>query len=170
MTDAHPIKAPHWQSTVRERLLLYGHRNWIVVADAAYPAQSKPGIETILADADQISTLQFVWQAIGECRHIQAHVYTDSELEFLAESDAPGIQLYQRQLHDMLAGGNRKQLAHEQIIARLDQSAQVFRILIIKTKTTIPYTSVFFELDCDYWSAEAEGRLRRMIEASNGIA
>jgi hypothetical protein len=35
--------------------------------------------------------------------------------------------------------------------------------LIIKTELTIPYTSVFFELECGYWNAEAEERLRAGI-------
>ena len=48
----------------------------------------------------------------------------------------------------------------------LDQSAQLFRVLIIKTEMTIPYTSVFFELDCGYWNADAEQRLREAIAAS----
>ncbi len=57
-------------------------------------------------------------------------------------------------------------IPHEQIIAKLDQSAQVFRILIVKTDMTIPYTSIFFELDCGYWDAEAEQRLRQSILVS----
>jgi len=66
----------------------------------------------------------------------------------------------------MLDGSNRKALEHEQIIAKLDHSAEVFRILIIKTKMTIPYTTVFFELDCGYWNAAAEDRLRQAMKAS----
>jgi hypothetical protein len=57
-------------------------------------------------------------------------------------------------------------MPHEQIIARLDQTAQVFRMLIIKTKLAIPYTSIFFELDCGYWTPEAEQRLRQAMAAS----
>jgi hypothetical protein len=56
-----------------------------------------------------------------------------------------------------------KQLPHEQIIQKLDQSAQVFSILIVKTDMTIPYTTVFFELDCGYWNAGAEERLREAM-------
>jgi hypothetical protein len=44
----------------------------------------------------------------------------------------------------------------------------MFRILIVKTDMIIPYTSVFFELDCGYWNAEAEGRLRGSMKASQG--
>ena len=79
-----------------------------------------------------------------------------------------GFTAYRRQLDELLVGSSRKQLPHEEIIARLDQSAQVFRILIVKTDMTIPYTSVFFELDCGYWNADAEGRLRRSMQSSVG--
>jgi hypothetical protein len=30
---------------------------------------------------------------------------------------------------------------------------------------TIPYTSVFFELECGYWDAASEKRLRELIPA-----
>ena len=33
-------------------------------------------------------------------------------------------------------------------------------MLIIKTPMTLPYTSVFFQLECGYWNAESEQQLR----------
>ena len=42
-----PAPRPAWRATLDERLPLLGHRNWIVVADAAYPWQASAGIETI---------------------------------------------------------------------------------------------------------------------------
>jgi hypothetical protein len=87
----------------------------------------------------------------------------DFELGFVEEKDAPGVSDYRVQLDKVLYGGHLHRLPHEQIIHKLDQSAQLFRILIIKTEMTIPYTSVFFELDCGYWNAEAEERLRQTI-------
>jgi hypothetical protein len=36
---------------------------------------------------------------------------------------------------------------------------------VIKTPSLLPYSSVFINLDCGYWSAEAEERLRRRIKA-----
>ena len=73
---------------------------------------------------------------------------------------------YRQQLDSLLYGRSVNCIPHEQIIAKLDQSAQVFRILIVKTDMTIPYTSIFFELDCGYWDAEAEQRLRQSILVS----
>jgi L-fucose mutarotase/ribose pyranase (RbsD/FucU family) len=155
-----------WERQLRESLPLFGHRNWIVIADAAYPAQSRPGIETVLAAGDQISVARKALAAIRNYKHIRARVHMDRELRFLAESDAPGVTAYRRQLDALFQDSNRSEVLHEQIIARLDQSARLFRILIIKTEMTIPYTSVFFELDCGYWDANAEKRLRQTIHAA----
>ena len=168
MCDATSKAISGWERRLRELLPVYGHRNWIVVADAGYPAQSKPGIETIVAGADQIDAVRAVLQAIAACNHIRANVYTDSELCFVDDNDAPGVSAYREQLDALLAHASRKQQLHEEIIAKLDQSAQIFCILIVKTTLTIPYTSVFFELDCGYWNAEAEDRLRHAIEVSEG--
>jgi hypothetical protein len=58
--------------------------------------------------------------------------------------------------------GNREArvLPHQQMIAKLDESAKMFRVLIFKSTLAIPYTSVFLEMDCGYWTSEAEQRLR----------
>jgi hypothetical protein len=145
-------------------LPLFGHRNWIVIADSAYPAQSDPGIETIVAGEDQIQVVRKVLDEIAVCKHISVNVYTDLELGFVEEDDAPGVTEFRQQLQASFNGANVKQLAHEQIIAKLDGCAQLFQILIIKTNLTIPYTSVFFELDCGYWNVEAEQRLRQAMK------
>jgi L-fucose mutarotase/ribose pyranase (RbsD/FucU family) len=164
----HPTDAPpEWERQFRTLLPLYGHRNWIVVADSAYPAQSRPGIETLVADDEQIPVVRTVLDAITTAPHVHARVYTDRELPFVAETDAPGVADYRRELAEVLAGRPIETLPHEQIIHKLDESAQLFRILILKTDMTIPYTSVFFELDCGYWNAEAEQRLRQAILVSD---
>jgi len=152
--------ASEWDQKLRNVLPLFGHRNWIVVADAAYPMQSNPGIETIFADADSTRVLQTVVDSIAASTHVCARVYLDAELRLVAEEDAHGVAKYQQQLDELLQHGSPVHLPHEQIIAKLDESAKLFRILIIKTPMTIPYTSVFFELDCGYWNAAFEQRLR----------
>jgi len=155
-----------WEATLETRLPLFGHRNWIVVADSAYPAQSKTGIETVVTRADQIHVLRKVIDAIADSPHIRANAYLDAELEFVAETDAPGVANYRHELAVLLADSAQIRLPHDQIIARLDESAQAFRILIFKTDLIIPYTSVFFELECGYWPMEAEQRLREAISVA----
>ncbi|MHC4500382.1 MAG: hypothetical protein ACYS21_14860, partial [Planctomycetota bacterium] len=42
----------HWQHKLASELPVMGHRNWVIIADSAYPAQSRAGIETIATGAD----------------------------------------------------------------------------------------------------------------------
>lgn len=149
-----------WIQVVKDRLPVYGHRNWIVIADSAYPDQSRDGIETIVAHENQLAVLKTVLALIGESKHVRPIVYTDQELPLVDESDAPGISDYRDQLASILDGQKANVLPHEQIIAKLDDVSKTFRVLIVKTTLTIPYTSVFLQLDCAYWSADAENRLR----------
>ncbi len=158
---------PDWKTHLSSIIPLFGHRNWIVVADSAYPAQSRPGIETVVAEESQVEVARFVADAIDASGHLRGKVYVDKELEFVSETDAPGVELYRKQLEAALEGAKMKTIPHEQVIAKLDEAAQIFRILIIKTPMTIPYTSVFFELDCGYWSADAEAQLRNSMAAAD---
>ncbi len=167
MTVAPGITKPDWKRELKALLPLFGHRNWIVVADSAYPAQSRPGIDTIVSGANQIEVARRVLDAIAAGKHIRANIYLDQELQFVPEANAPGVSRYRAQLAELLKIAKTITLPHEQIIAKLDQTAQVFRVLIIKTELAIPYTSIFFELDCGYWTPEAEQRLRLAMASSS---
>lgn len=46
-----------WRGRLKSELPAMGHRNWIVVADAAYPKQTAAGIETVATGAGQIEVL-----------------------------------------------------------------------------------------------------------------
>ena len=153
-----------WRQVLQDCIPLFGHRNWVVVADSAYPAQSRDGIETIVANADHLDVLQEVLAAVVGSRHLRPVVYTDQELELVKEEDAPGISAYRQQLSALLRQFAVDFRPHEQIISTLDQAGQTFRVLIIKTNLTIPYTSVFLEFDCSYWNADAECRLRAAMD------
>jgi len=155
-----------WELRLRELLPLYGHRNWIVVVDSAFPAQSHPGIETLVAGGDQIEVVLKVLDAITAHKHIRVNVYADKEMNFVAEHDAPGIKDYRKQLDGAIKGAHIDYMLHEKIIAKLNEAAQLFNILVIKTDLTIPYTSVFFELDCGYWTPEGERRMREALKAA----
>jgi len=149
-----------WRDKLTQNLSVMGHRNWVVVADSAYPAQNRPGIETIATGEDQLKTVKAVLRAVDEATHVRPIIYLDRELQSVSEADAPGINVYRGRLQLLLLNRVVRTMPHEELIARLDEGAKVFRILILKTDMTLPYTSVFFELDCGYWSAEAEKRLR----------
>lgn len=157
---AQAADPPGWERRLHDVLPEFGHRNWIVVADSAYPAQSRPSIQTLVTAAGHSLLVSRVLAALASSKHVVPNVYTDLELKFVAESDAPGISEYRRQLGTALKGHAVNELAHEQLIAKLDEAGKTFQVLIVKSTLTLPYTSVFFELECKYWSAGAEERLR----------
>jgi len=157
--------SPAWQARLDTVLPEYGHRNWIVIADAAYPKQSAPGIETIATGMDQFEVLEMVLAAIDDAPHVQAVVMLDAELDRVAPADAPGVAEYRARLTELLNERQAKVMPHEDIIGRLDEDSRMYNVLLLKTDLTIPYTSVFIQLDCGYWSAEKEQRLRDLTSS-----
>jgi hypothetical protein len=158
---------PGWLGILKDRLQVYGHRNWLVIADSAYPAQSRPAIETVVADEGQVAALKQTLTVLQECKHIKPNIYTDAELKFVREEDAQGIGSYREKLGSLLEGYEVRALPHEDIIEKLDRAGELFRVLVVKTNLRIPYTSVFFELDCGYWDAQAEKRLRAAMKSGD---
>lgn len=156
----------NWKSEVEQTLKLFGHRNWIVIADAAYPEQSNPAIKTITIDDSQLEAVEFVSQLVEKTSHVDANIFIDKEMAYVQEEDAQGITSYIANLDTILKGKPVKSKLHEDIIRELDSSAKLFNVLIIKTDLAIPYTSVFFQLECGYWNAEAEKSMRQHLEAA----
>ena len=154
----------NWQKKLRQELPLLGHRNWIVVADAAYPLQTAPGIETIYVNAGQLEVVKGVLAELAKTKHVKPTIYTDAEMTFVAEKNAPGISAYRDGLEKILANQSVQVLSHEQIIGKLDEAGKTFKVLIIKTPLTKPYTSVFFQLECGYWNDDSEAKLRKAMK------
>ena len=155
-----------WQDRVEAQLPLLGHRNWILIVDSAYPLQVSPGVETVETNADQIPVLKEVLARVASTSHVRPIILEDRELSFLPEQDAPGVTHYRSQLKELLGSNPIQVLLHEQIIAKVNEVGRTFRVLILKTTMTIPYTSVFLQLDCKYWGADAESRLRKAMAQS----
>lgn len=157
-----------WHAVLQRDLPLLGHRNWIAVVDSAYPLQTSIGIETVETGADQLEVVHTVLDAIGNSRHVRPVIFTDAELKVVPESDAAGVSAYREALSKLLGRIDAGQvdvqsLPHEQIISQLDEAGKTFHVLVLKSTMTIPYTSVFIRLDCGYWTAKQEKRLREKM-------
>ncbi len=155
-----------WRTKLEQELPLLGHRNWIVIADSAYPWQTAPGIETVWTGASQTEVVRAVLDTLDKSAHVRPIIYTDAELKAVPEAAAKGVQAYRDELAKILAGREVSVVPHEQIISKLDEAGKTFHVLLLKTKMTIPYTSVFLQLDCNYWSAEAERALRESLKGN----
>lgn len=153
-----------WKTKVEETIVRYGHRNWIVVADAAYPQQSNPAIETMVIDASQLEVVSYVNERIEKAAHVDPIIYLDLELAYVSEKNAGGVGAYRKELENVLEGKIVHKRLHEDIINKLDESAHLFNVLVLKTNMTIPYTSVFFQLECGYWPVESEQEMRNAMK------
>ena len=111
--------------------------------------------------------LQEVGQtSVANAGHVRPTIYLDAELPYVPEEAAAGISAYRKELESYLGDSTKHSLPHEEIITKLDESATTVRVLILKTNLRLPYTSVFLQLDCGYWSADAEARMRERMEAA----
>lgn len=152
-----------WKSAFDTQLAELGHRNWIVVADSAYPSQNSKGITTLVTGESQTEVLTYVLQQIELSPHVRPKIMFDQELAFVTDQDALGVGSYKEDLKRLLGSREASEMSHEQIIEQLDRASEMYKLLIIKTNMTIPYTSVFINLDCDYWSEGKEQRLRSVM-------
>jgi hypothetical protein len=108
--------------------------------------------------------LKYALEQIDAQPHVRGVVLTDTELAFVTEQGAPGIDAYRTELQALLAGADASTEPHEDIIARLDEDAKLFNVLLLKSEMRLPYTSVFIRLDCGYWTAESEAAMRATME------
>lgn len=148
-------KDSNWENKVEEGITLLGHRNWIVITDMAYPLQSQPGIDTLFTNESYEEVLKTVFAVIKNSPHVYANIYQDAEINLLKDSDLNGVDEFKKYTREIL-GEDIIYKEHEQLIAKLDEVAKVFNVIILKTTLTIPYTTTFFELDCKYWDAQKQ--------------
>lgn len=152
-----------WRDKVDESLPLLGHRNWILIVDSAYPLQSSAGVETVETDASQLEVARYVLNAIHHSIHVRPEILMDAELPFVPDEDAPGATAYRAEIAKLFPAAQIQSIPHEQLIARVDEAGKTMHVLVLKTKMTVPYSSIFIRLNCKYWSDDAEKRLRERM-------
>lgn len=156
-----------WKNKVQSELPRLGHRNWVLVVDKAFPLQSAGGIEVVNSNEELPKVLEFVLEEISAATHVRPVIYTDRELDALSDDFCPGISALREQIYyairNSVSEGGQSVL-HEEVFEKIDRASKLFHVLVIKTETVLPYTSVFLELDCGYWSLEQEKQLRRKMK------
>ncbi len=156
-----------WQKEFEQILPLLGHRNWILIVDKAFPLQSSQGMDYINTGSALLEVAGSVLAKIEQASHVKAIVYTDNELNYLDDELVPQIDTFRNQLYQVLGKYNVQTLNHEEIFKKLDEASKLFQVVVLKTEQIIPYSSIFIELDCGYWSPEKEGKLRNLISETS---
>lgn len=149
-----------WKLELDKKISMLGHRNWILVVDKAFPEQNAPGIEYLYANEDLLPVLKEVLTKIKLSSHVKPVIYQDKELAYITEEQAKGVKQFLMASKSIFGGAKVQTMLHDSVFKKLDAESKLFKVLVIKTNETIPYTSVFLQLDCAYWNADKEKQLR----------
>ena len=167
--DANPAER-EWKEQLYKNLAIVGARNWIVIAESSFPAYTGTGIRTMVSDKTSDEVLLDVLNMLEEEAHVVPRIMISSELRSITEDYAPGIKRYRNNINKMLPGRQHFELMSRTINSLIEDAARQFNVLVIKTKTSLPYSNIYIELDSGYWNSESETVLRKSLEARDAAA
>jgi len=153
-----------WLGAVDHQVAQLGYRNWIVIAEASFPAHSRPGVRQITAPVEVPEALDYVLQALEKTENVRPQLYLTRELRSMENDFAPGIDSLRDRLKGALHGHEATELDQQSLLTLLEDAGRSFDVLVIRTNTALPYSSVFVELRPGYWDENSESRLRERIE------
>lgn len=153
-----------WAGLLDAELQAMGYRNWIVVGEAAFPVHSRRGVRTLVMDGEIPEVLDGVLQSLDRAQKVIPRIYVSRELEHVPNDLAPGIDVYRKEVEKALHGYPARRMEYRSLSLLLEDSNKTFSVLVLKTKTALPYSSVFIELDSAYWDGDSEREIRKNME------
>jgi D-ribose pyranose/furanose isomerase RbsD len=158
---------PHqggWREELAIRASQLGYRNWIVIAEASFPAHNRPGIRQINAEEEIPVVLDEVLRTLERTEHVTPRIYVSRELSAVENDYAPGIDEFRKRLPNSMHAHETTELEQQSLLTLMEDTSKTFEVLVIRTNTALPYTSVFMELQPGYWNADSESALREKLE------
>ena len=156
--------ANSWQAAVDRQAGQLGYRNWIVIAEASFPAHSRLGVRQVNASVGVSEALDYVLNSLEQTENVRPQIYVTRELRSVENDFAPGVDEYRKNVKSSLHGHETTELEQQSLLSLLEDANRSFDVLVIRTPTALPYTSVFLELQPGYWDVDSETRLRERIE------
>lgn len=153
-----------WRDALAMQTAQLGYRNWIVVAEASFPAHSRPGVRQINANEEIPAVVDEVLRTLEQTEHVTPRVYVARELRAVENDFAPGIDEFREQLKPAMHAHETTELENQSLVTLIEDATKSFDVLVIRTTTALPYTSVFMELQPGYWSADSESALRDKLD------
>ena len=154
-----------WKAAVDKQVTQLGYRNWIVIAEASFPAYNRAGVSQVNAEVEIPEALDYVLHVMERTEHTRPNVYLARELRSVENDYAPGIDPFRSNISHALHGHETIQIDHQSLHLLLEDANRSFDVLVIRTRTALPYSSVYLELLPGYWDADSEQRLRERIES-----
>lgn len=153
-----------WKDAIAVQTSQLGYRNWIVVAEASFPAHSRTGIRQINSYQEAPVVLEEVLRALEQTEHVRPRLYVCRELRAVENDYAPGIEDYRKNIRAAMHGRETTELEQSSLMTLIQDATKSFDVLVVRTSTALPYSSVFLELEPGYWDGESEDHLRSQIQ------
>jgi len=153
-----------WKAAVSNQVNQLGYRNWIVISEASFPAHSRTGVHQISAPVDIPEATDYVLRSIEQTEHVKPRIYLAREMRSVENDYAPGIDEFRKRIAASLHSHEATELDHEALVTLLEDANRSFNVLVIRTTTALPYSSVFMELQPGYWDADSETHLREKMQ------
>ncbi|MGB6223421.1 hypothetical protein [Haloferula sp.] len=149
-----------WKAAVEVQTAQLGYRNWIVIAEASFPAHSRPGTRQVNTYEPIPVVLDEVLRTLERTEHVRPRIFIPREMRAVENDFAPGIDGYREVLDEALHGHEFTELDQDSLMTLVQDAQKSFDVLVLRTTTALPYTSIFLELQPGYWDGESEERLR----------
>ena len=147
-----------------------GIGNWVIISESSFPAHSGRGVRTVNVDSEIPQVLDFVVDYFDHSQNVTPNFNTARELPFVENDRAPGIDEYRKLLKKSLHGHTIREMDHDSLALLAQRNSGKFAVLVIKTTTALPYSSIFIELDTGYWDRDSEDALRKKMSQSQEVA
>jgi len=161
---------PPWGGAVSREVEALGIQNWIIIAESSFPVVSRRGVRTVVVDAEIPELVDFVVNELERSENVTPSFNTARELPYVENDRAPGIDQFRKELKTALHGHPVRQLDHRSLSLLAYSESSKFAVLVLKSKTALPYSNVFIELDSGYWDRDSEDQLRDQIRAAQDQA
>lgn len=152
------------RTQIAPNLLQLGARNWVVIADPAYPLPAGESVVCINVPTDTTDTFREVLDLLELEGAVVPRIWTSYELSAMPESRAPGVKEHRKKLEQLLLGRFHYEVNSRIIDMQLARAAKEFRVLYIRTRTRLPYSHIAIELDSGYWNSDAETEIRKRVQ------
>ncbi len=117
-----------------------------------------------MVDAEAPEVLGFVVDYYDRTEKARPSFTTARELTYVKNDNAPGIDEFRLRLKKALHGHELREMDHRSLALIAQNDSSKFVVLVIKTKTALPYTNIFIELDSGYWDRASEDQLRQEMK------
>jgi len=165
-----PSSFDPWPAELRSQLARIGERNWIVVTEASFPAHSRRGVRQTVSSQEIPATVEQVLGQLETTEHVRPRVFMARELRYVSNETAPGIDSLREQLKTAMHGHPVTEMENQSLLTLMEDARQTFEVLVIRTPTALPYSSVFIELRHGYWDPEAETQMRERMKTDTASA